>query len=264
MKIAVCLKQVLDWEIPPRDFKIDAAAKQPAANIGKMLISIFDENALELAIQLKEKIGATVAAVTLGGKGAEEALRRAYAMTVDEAVRIDHDGPGDMDAFGVSAALAAAIRKIGPVDLVLCGRTGADWDRGQVGSLLAEELGYACVTFGALIEPADGRIKVHREVEGGYDVVDSRLPAVVTVTNHEKNVPRLPKARDVMMAFRKPITTFSLADLGVDPASLTGRTVEVRELFIPVADSKVELIGGETGEEMASGLLRRLQEQKVL
>lgn len=264
MKIAVCLKQVLDWEIPPRDFKIDAATKQPAPNIGKMLISIFDENALELAIQLREKAGGSIAAVTLGGKGAEEALRRAYAMTVDEAVRIDADVKGDADAFGVAAALAAAIRRIGPVELVLCGRTGADWDRGLVGSLLAEELGYACVTFGALIEPVDGRVRVHREVEGGYDVVECRLPAVVTVTNHEKNVPRLPKARDVMMAFRKPITTLGLADLGVDSAALQPRTVEVRELFIPVLEGKVELIGGETGDEMAGGLVRRLREQKVL
>lgn len=264
MKIAVCIKQVLDWEIPPREFRIDAAAKQPAPGIGKMLISIFDENALELAVQLKEKTGATVVAVTLGGKGAEDALRRALAMTADDAVRIDHDGPGDMDAFGVAAALAAAIRKIGSVDLVLCGRTGADWDRGQVGSILAEELGCACVTFGALIEPADGRIRVHREVEAGWDVVSSRLPAVVTVTNHERNVPRLPRTRDVMMSFRKPITTLALSELGVDPAALSNRTVEVRELFVPAAESRAEMIAGDSGDELAGELLRRLHERNLV
>ncbi len=264
MKIVVCLKQVLDWEIPPRDFKIDHARKQPAPGIGKHLLSIFDENALELAIQLKETAGATVTALTLGGKGAEEVLRRAFAMTADAAVRVDADVPGDADAFGVAAALAAAIRKVGPVDLVLCGRTGADWDRGLVGSLLAEDLGYACVTVGARVEPHGDRLRVQREVEGGYDLVESRRPAVVTVTNHETNVPRLPKARDVMMAFRKPVTTYSLADLGVDPAGLTRRTVEVRELVIPVVDSQVELIGGETGEELAGGLVRRLHDQRVI
>lgn len=264
MKVAVCLKQVLDWEIPSRHFKIDAVAKQPAPNLGQMFISIFDENALELAIQLKERAGATVSAVTLGGKGAEEVLRRAYALTADEAVRVDHDGPGDADAFGVAAALAAAVRKIGLVDLVLCGRTGADWDRGLIGPLLAEELGYACVTVGGLIESAGTRITVHREVEGGWDVTAVGLPAVVTVTNHERNVARLPKARDAMQAFRKPITTFSLADLGIDPARLERRTVEVRELFIPQGESRLELIGGDSGEDLAGGLVRRLQDQKVL
>ncbi len=264
MKIAVCIKQVLDWEIPLREFRIDAAAKQPAPNVGKMLISIFDENALELAIQLKERTGATVVALTLGGKGTEEALRRALAMTADAAVRIDHDVPGDADAFGVASVLAAAIRKIGDIDLVLCGRTGADWDRGQVGPILAEELGYACVTFGALIEPSSSRITVHREVEAGWDVVDCRLPAVVTVTNHERNVPRLPRTRDVMMSFRKPITTYALADLSVDPVRLSNRTVEVHELFIPTTESRVELVPGESGKELASNLVRKLRERKLV
>ncbi len=264
MKIAVCVKQVLDWEIPARDFRVDPAIRQPQAGLGKLLISIFDENALEMAVQLKERNGARVVAVALGGRPSEDGLRRALAMGADEALRVEAGEAGDLDPFGVAAALAGAIRRSGPVDLVLCGRTGADWDRGQVGPMLAEALGSPCVSFGARIEATGGRVRVHREVEDGWDIVETSLPAVVTVTNHETNVPRMPRTRDAMMAFRTRIPVLTLPDLGLDPGVLETRTCEVRDLFVPVAESRAELIPGDSGEAAAAELVGRLRARGVI
>lgn len=256
MKIAVCIKQILDPEVPPRDFKIDPAAKQPIRGNAKLVISSFDENALETAIQLKEKHGATVTAICMGPKEADEVLRRAFALTADAAVRID--GPADLDAPAAAASLAAAIRSVGDVDLVLVGRQAGDWDRGQVGPMLAEALGYACVTAAYGPEVVDGGIRVRREVSGGVDVVELKLPAVLAITNAESNVPRLPKVKDTMMAMRKPITVVPAAEVTTGPA------VTLVGLEIPQADGNCEIIEGDDGPARAAALAGRLQDLKLL
>jgi len=256
MKIAVCIKQILDPEVPPRDFRIDPVAKQPIRGQAKMVISSFDENALETAIQLKEKHGASVTAICMGPKEAEEALRRALAMTADEAVRID--APADQDAAAAAAALAEAIRGLGGADLVLVGRQAGDWDRGQVGPMLAEGLGWACVTAAYGPELVDGGLRVRREVSGGVDVVDVKLPAVIAITNAESNVPRIPKVKDTMMAMRKPIKVVPAAGEAGAPA------VTLVALEIPEADGNCEFIEGDDGPARAAALAKRLQDLKLL
>lgn len=255
MKIAVCIKQILDPEVAPKDFKIDAAAKLPIRGQAKMVLSSFDENALETAIQLKESNGAKVAAVCLGPKEADEALRRALAMTADEAIRID--APIDQDAQSLAAALAEAIKGAGPVDLVLVGRQAGDWDRGQVGPMLAEALGYACVTASFQPELKGDKLQVRHEVEGGVDVVEVTLPAVVAITNHGSNVPRIPKVKDTMMAMRKPIAVVA--------APAAGAPLVIREeLSIPQQDGECEIIPGDDGPAKAAALAERLKDLKLL
>ncbi len=271
MRIVVCVKQVLDPELPQRDFRLDPDGKEAAPGRASRVISTFDEIALEVALQLREKAGGgQVTALTLGGKPAEEALRKALAMTADAAVRVDDDGlgaPGEglgrLDGFAVAAVLAAAIRRLGGADLVLCGRQAADTDAGQVGLLLAEELGVPTVASAVSGEPAGEAVRLKRETPGGYEVVEARLPALATVTNADVNVPRIPKVKDVMASFKKPLTVWTAADLGVDPAATAPR-VALRRLFIPERETACEMVGGDSPEAQAEALAERILALKVL
>lgn len=263
MQIVVCLKQTLDPEIPPKDFRIDPATAKPVQGNAKLVLDSYGENALELAVQLKEKLGAKLTVITLGDKPADDALRRAYALTADAAVRVWDPGFADLDANGVAHVLAAAVQALGGADLVLAGRQAADLERGSVGPMLAEELGAACVTFVAKAAPAGERLRLEREVEGGFEVVECKLPAVLTVTSHESNGLRVPKVKDTMMAMRKPIDVKGAADLRLDQARLQ-RTTREREVYVPKLDRNCEIVGGDDGAAKAANLVEKLRALKVL
>lgn len=227
------------------------------------MLDSYAENALEVAIQLKEKTGGTVTVLTVGDKPADEALRRGLALTADEAIRVWDNSFADLDAGAVAHILARAIAAAGGADLVLTGRQAADMERGSVGPMLAEELGAACVTFVAKVDPTGSGVKLTREVEGGFEVIEGRLPAVLTITSHESNVPRLPKVKDTMMAMRKPISVKSAADLGLDTGKLAP-AVAITEVFVPKQESQCEIIEGDDGAAKAGNLVARLRDLKVL
>lgn len=275
MNIAVCIKQILDPELPPRDFQVDRQAKKAVAANAPLVISPFDENALEVALKLREKLGqGKVTVITAGPQSAQDALRKALAMKADEAVHVSDPVLEALDSDGIASVLAAAIRKLGGFDLVLFGRQAGDWDFGQVGSLVAEKLELPCVTFVSRVEPAGPAgangtgplLTLRREADSGFEILEAHVPLVVTVTNDETNAPRLPSVRDTMMAFRKPIQNLSFGDLGLDASALTAAAayVEVRDLFIPVQEGHCEMIPGENGEEMAVNLARKLADLKIL
>lgn len=257
------MKQVLDPEIAPKDFKVDTAARKPVQGSAKLVMDPYSENALELGVQLKEKTGATLVAVALGDKGAEETLRRALSLTCDEAILVSDPEAGERDGFAIAHILAKAIAATGGADLVLTGRQAGDWDRGIVGPILAEELGLGCATMAATIESSGETLDIRREIEGGYESVQVKLPAVVTCTSHEKNVIRIPKVKDVMMAHRKPIKTLTVAELGADESHLAPG-VSLQALLVPTLDGKCEVIEGEGGSEKAANLAKRLRELKLV
>jgi electron transfer flavoprotein beta subunit len=261
LHIAVCVKQVLDPDIPPRAFRVDREAKRPDVPGASLVMSIFDGNALEVALQLRESAGGgTVTALSLGPREAEETLRKALAVTADRAVLLSDPSFDGCDAAGKARVLAAAVARLQPpVDLVLCGRQAGDWENGQVGSMLAEALGWPCLTFVSRIVPEDGGLRVERQVEDGREVYRARPPLVCTVTNDPGNVLRLARVRDAMLAHRKPVEVWSAADLGIDAASL-GRRVEVLDLFVPERQKRCEFVEGQTPAERAGTLARRLQE----
>lgn len=264
MHTVVCIKQILDPEIPPREFQVDPEAKTALRGRASLVISPFDLNALEVALQLKERDPAgKVTAVSLGGEETKEALRRALAMGCDEAVWITDPVLAGVDATGTARSLAAAIGKLGSVDLVLFGRQAGDWDQGQVGPMVAEALELPLVTNAFQTRGEGAPLQFLQASEGGYRVLDAELPVAATITNHQSNVARLPKVRDIMMANRKPITEWSLADLGLEPGDLAPR-VTVEELAIPVQEGSCTFVEGETAEEKAQNLARALRDLKVI
>ena len=261
MHLVVCVKQVLDPEIPARDFAIDPATRRPVQGRAPLVISTFDEIALEVALKLREELGGgTVTGLTLGPSSADEVLRRAMAMQADAGVRVDSEGLDLLDPVATATALAEAVRQLEPVDAVLCGREAADTDGGQVGLLLAEMLGWPAVCNVILAHPGpQGHLRVEREAEDGTEVVEVALPAVLTATNADVNVPRIPRVKDVMMAHRKPIR--------VVPAQVpqTQRGwISLEDLYVPVPDRQCRFVEGDTVEAKVEALVRELRQMKVL
>ncbi len=266
MHTVVCINRIPDPEAPDKQFRLDERTNRPSLQRANFVIGPFDENGLEMALQLRDSAGGKVTALTLGPATHQEAMRKALALRCDAAVHIREEQAGDLDSAAVARVLGAAIRKLGEVDLVLCGRQVGDWDGGQVGQLLAEELGFSCVTLARQIEPlGDRSIQVAKEVPGGVAMVEALLPAVATVTNTAANQLRIPKVRDAMAAFKLPVTTWSVADLGLDVAGLIeGARVIVRRMFVPETRTQVEMIEGEDDEQIAEKLARRILDLNVL
>lgn len=266
MNIIVCVKQVPDPEAPPASFRIDPEAKRAVPPQGvSPVISPFDEQAVEAALRLKDKGGTKVTVLCKGTDLVSNVVKKPLAMGADELVLLQDPALEGGDSYSTAVALAAAIRKIGQFDLVLCGRQAADWDVGQVGSGLAELLKLPCVTLARKVEAQDGRIRVERVVTDGYEVVECPLPAVVTVSN-ELGEPRYPTLRGIMGAARKQPTVWTAKDIGLD-GSQAGKAVaraEVLKLFIPTKQSKCEIVSADTPQEAAAKLALRLREAKLL
>ena len=260
MNILVCMKQILDPEVPARDFRIDAARKEAERGSANLVTNIFCDNALETALQFREKsaAGSRITALSFGAPSAEDTLRKALAMKADAAALVVNDGDPHPDPLAVAQVLAAAARKLGGFDLILTGRESGDWGAGQTGGLLAEELGIPCVSFVDSIEIAGDKLRLKRQTESGIEIVEAKTPLVLTITNDEHNVPRIPKVRDVMTAHRQPLTTWTLAELGltIDPHAY----YEVVELAVPRRESQCEFVSGDTLDDKVGALARRLLE----
>jgi electron transfer flavoprotein beta subunit len=266
MNIVVLIKQVLDPELPARAFRVNRETKAPDVARAPQVLSIFDGNALEVALKLREARGTgdKVTALCLGEKGAEEILRKSLAVTVDEAVLLVDPAFNGLDSFAKATVLAAAIRAMGQVHLVLAGRQAADWEAGQVGSLVAEELGWPCVAFVSRITPDGNTLRLRRELDDGYQTIRATGPLVLTVTNDDSNVLRFAKVRDVMASTRKPIANWNAAKLGITPADLHDASIEVVDLYVPEQPKHAEMIEGDTARDRARTVARRLRELNVI
>lgn len=265
MRIVVCLKQIIDPELPSSQFKIDPESKRQQANGHPLVISPYDENALEIALQLKEQTTGRVTVLSAGPSEAVSALRKGLAMGADDAVLISDAAIEGSDVFGVTAALAAGIRKLGAADMVLCGCESGDWADRAVGPILAERLGMPCVTYVARVEGAAGGVRARRVTEEGYDIWQVAPPVLFTILSHESNVPRYPKVKDIMTASRRPITTWSLGDIALDSGQVgaAATRVEIQALTLPGRDSRCEFLEGEP-EEQVTTLITKLRAKKVI
>jgi electron transfer flavoprotein beta subunit len=268
VKIVVCLKQIPDPDALPSDLVVDPETGKPTANKYPLTISPFDENALEIALQLKDKVSGTqVVALSYGPESAEQALRKALSLLVDEAVLVKKETSKLEDGYGVARVLASAIRNTGLPDLILCGRQAGDWDAGIVGFLLAEELGLPCVGFVSQVVSVDGNRMVFKaEIEGGWQFIEAELPVLATVTNDESNVMRMAKIKDIMMAHRRKVSVLTLSELGTDRGELEQCRVHdgIKELYTPVTTTVCEFIAGESPEEKALALLGKLREARLV
>lgn len=262
----VLLKQVLDPEVPASRFKIDPETKRPAKGIAADVLGPYERNALEVALQLKDQGAADkVTVLAAGDPSYQESLRRALSVRADEAILVDVTAAGELDPWQTATVLTKAIEKIGGVDVVLAGRQAGDWDHGQVGLLIAEQLGWPCVGFVQKAAGENGALKLVRERSGSQETLEATPPVVLTITNDDSNVLRMARVQDLMKARRQPITTWTLDDLGVAVGDLeSGASSEILDLRVPQRESEVEMIEGDDPEEVARKLVARLRELKLL
>ncbi|MHB8515659.1 MAG: electron transfer flavoprotein subunit beta/FixA family protein [Dehalococcoidia bacterium] len=258
------MKQVPDWDIPPASFKVDEAAKKVVPPPGVAPVpSQFDAIAVEAAMRIKDAAADTkVTIMSLGAATARDVIKHGLAMGGDEGVLLVDDAFSDLDSTGTATVLFSAIRKLGDVELVLTGRQAVDWDLGVTGTLIAEMLGAPVITFAKAVTVAGGKVTVERVLPDAFETVEAPLPAVVTVSN-ELGEPRYPKLQQIMAAARKQVSQWGAADLGLDAAALAPR-LTLERLFVPLTDTKVEIMEGDTPEEQANALVRRLQEAKLI
>jgi len=266
MNIIVCVKQVVDPEAPPASFKIDPATNRMVPGPGvTSVVSTFDEVAVEAALRLKEAKGGKVTAVSLGSGLLREVVKKPLSMGADALILLDDEAFAGGDSWSTAYALAMAIKKIGAYDLILCGRQASDWDSGQVGAGIAEILGLPAVTLAKKIEIIDAKAKVERVASDGYEVVETPLPALITVTN-EFGQPRYPTIKGIMAAKKVEPTVWKPADIGVDPSQIgaAGRKTKLLKLFQPIREGKCEIIAGQTPEEAGTNLAITLRQAKLL
>jgi electron transfer flavoprotein beta subunit len=227
MKIAVCVKHV-----PEGNAKIDPSTKRLDRS-GEGALNHFDANAVEEALRVKGDSDAEVVVVSLGPAKAADSLRKALAMGADRAVLISDDAAAGSDLVATSKLLAAALEKES-ADLVLFGQQASDSDGAVLWAAVAERLRRPVVSQAAELSVTEGSLKVKRQTEFGYDVIESPLPAVVAVSD-AINEPRYPSLKGIMGAKKKPFDTLSLADIGVDAADAgeSGSKTEVLGLSEP-------------------------------
>jgi electron transfer flavoprotein beta subunit len=257
MKIVVCIKQVPGTH----DVKIDPETKRLVREGVEAVMNPFDTYALEQAVLLREAHGGEVVAISMGPKKAEQSLREAISCGADEAILLNDRAFAGSDTWATSYALATAIRSIGEVDLVICGKQAIDGDTAQVGPGIAAHLGWLQATnVSAMGEAPEGSVNVTRMHEDGYDVCEVKLPAVLTVVK-DINTPRIPSLKTRMKAKKAEIPFRDAEAIGADPAKLglDGSPTRVVETFPPPPrESETLRLEGEP-EEVAGKLVHELR-----
>jgi len=266
VNLIVCVKEIPDPETPAAAFKIDPVAKRAIpAKDRQLVISPFDEQAVEAALRLKDAHGGKVTVLSMGDPSAEKVLKHTLSMGADEAFLLNDPAFADSDSTSTAYVLAQAIKKVGAFDMVFCGRQAGDFDMGQVGSGVAEMLGIPGITIAKKIEVKDGKARVEKALPDGYEVVETALPAVITVSN-ELGEPRYATLKGIMAAAKKKVPVWNANEIGADASRLgaAGAHTKMLELFIPVRESKCEVITGENDEEAAIKLALKLREVKLI
>ena len=259
-RMIVLLKDIIDLT----EMKVDPATRQPRTEGVKRRISELDERALEAALQLKEKGGGEIVALSMGGGKTRTALLKALAMGADSAFIVNDDGLAGVDALSTSKVLKAALEKIGDYDLILSGEMTLDSLSAQVGPRLAELLDLPQVTYVKRIEIVDGKIRAERDLEDVDEVVEVRMPAVVSVVR-EINEPRIPSLMNIMKAKRKPTQEWDAAAIGLSADELRANSsVEVLKVEAPVVERKRIVIEAATVEEAAAKLAEAIVGEGVL
>jgi electron transfer flavoprotein beta subunit len=246
MNIIVCIKQVPNTT----DVKIDPVKNTLIREGVESIINPFDTYAIEEAVRLKERFTGKVTVVTMGPPQAESALKEAISLGCDEGILVSDRKFAGSDTWATSYTLACAIKKIGAFDIILCGKQASDGDTAQVGPGISTHLDIPQVTYVKKIEEIkDGRARVERMTEEGYDIVETPIPCLFTVVK-EINTPRLPSLKGMMKAKSAKIVQWTAADINCEPKNigLDGSPTRVVKIFTPTPRKGGEILKGDAVE----------------
>ncbi len=231
MNIVVCVKHVPD-ATADRRFESDNTVDRVGVD---GLLSELDEYAVEQALQIKEKsedpASTTVTALCVGPEKAVDAVRKALQMGCDQGIHVSDEAVAGSDYIATSLVLAKAVEKAGEetaVDLVMCGMASTDASGSVVPAMLAERMGLPQVTLASVVETQGDQVRIKRDGDTSTEVIGATMPLVLSVTDQTGEA-RYPSFKGIMAAKKKPMQTWSLADIGVDP-SLVGLSVAWSEV----------------------------------
>lgn len=261
MNIIVCVKQVPGTTKVKINPETNTLIRQGIENI----INPFDAYALEEGVRLKERFGGKVTVITMGPPQAEVILREAISCGADEAILIGDAAFAGSDTLATSYTLSQAIKKVKDYDLIICGRQTIDGDTAQVGPETAEALGISFVSYVSKVEDvSNGVIRLQRMIEEGHEVIETALPALMTVVK-EINVPRLPSLRGKAKAKTAVITSWNAQALEVNPerVGLKGSPTRVVKIFSPQRTRTGEVLQGSPEEQIAN-LINKLKGSQLI
>jgi electron transfer flavoprotein beta subunit len=263
MHVVVCVKQT-----PDTAAKVDVKDGHVTWGDAALVVNPWDEYAIEEAIRLKEKHGGKATAIAMGPESAREALKTALAMGCDEAILISDPVLKGSDTGATAGILAAAVKKLADVDLVVFGNRAIDGDTGLTPVAVAAKLNWEALTYLSKIASLDAgsrSLSVERSLEEGKQLCTSKLPAVISVVK-DINEPRYPSFMGIRRASKAAIPVWTAADLGLTGSVLgaAASSVSWPEIYpIPPREGSVELIDG-TPDEVAAKLADKLIADKVI
>ncbi len=263
MNIIVCIKQVPETT----EVRINPETNTLMREGVKSIINPFDMYAIEEALRLKERFGGKVSVITMGPPQADAALREAISMGADEGYLVCDRAFAGSDTWATSYTLAGAIKKLEPFDLIICGKQASDGDTAQVGPGISTHLNIPQVTYVKKIEDVDpalarkGWMRVQRMLEEGYEIIETPLPALLTVVK-EINEPRIPSLKGLMRAKNAKIITFTQKELNLDPQQigLCGSPTQVVKIFTPTPRVGGQILKGEV-PDMVKELVELIKDE---
>jgi electron transfer flavoprotein beta subunit len=256
LKIVVCIKQVPDSEA-----KVVALNGQVSWGESPLVINPFDEYAVEAGLQQKENLDGEVIAVCVGGESARDALKHALAMGADKAILVQDPALSQIDSQGAARVLAAIVKKIGDVEMVIFGRQTIDTSTGLTTAQTARVLGWPMLALAGSIKIEGKKATVERVIEEGKQTVSANLPVVLSVVQ-SIGEPRYPSFMGIRKASKAEIPVWSLGDLGMAAPQTVVSRVEL--LNPPSRDVACEKISGSSPEEIAETLVEKILAEKVL
>jgi len=256
LNIVVCVKQV-----PDSAAKVVAEGGKVIWGDAPLVLNPWDEFAVEAALMLQEATDAEVTVISVGGESAKEALKTALAMGCGQAILISDPALEGADSRAVAQVLAAAIQKIGNVDVAFFGKQAIDGDMGVTGAQTGRFLGWPVLSLASTIKLEGDKLVIERSIEEGRQIVESSLPAVVSVSK-DIGEPRYPSFMGIRKASRANIPVWTLADLGINAPTPLVRWPDV--VNPPAREVKTEIITGDSPQQIAEQLADKIMEEKVL
>jgi electron transfer flavoprotein beta subunit len=266
LDIIVCIKQVPDISEIAKvktDPKTGTIIREGVPSV----VNPFDEYAVEEAVRVKERSegDVNVTVITMGPPQADEALRKCLSMGADNAILLSDRAFAGGDTLATGYVLAMAIKKIGAYDMIFCGQQATDGDTAQVGPSIAENLHIPQITYINKLEVQKKKVVAHREIEGGAEVIECRMPVLMT-TVKGLNEPRIPKYKAITKALATEIVVWGAADmdLDMDRVGLSGSPTNVVKVFSPEPRQGGIKIQGLSYDDAALKILEILKEEKAL
>ena len=270
MNIIACVKQVPYPDTPASAYGVDNETKRiTLPEDVPLVISPFDENAVEAGLQLKDQVGGKLTVSSLATRPPEVVirdLRQMLGMGADEAILLDDPAFNGGDSWSTASTLAMAIEKIGEYDLILCGIQAADWDGGQVALGISEILDLPAATSVTKIEPGDGCIRARRILENGHELLELPIPCVVAIAGDEALMPRIAPLPRIIKARKRKIPVWSASDIDAEMSMVgaTGAKTWVKELLLPEIEGACEFMSAEDFGLAAGMLVERLNSEDII